>query len=47
VSIRKFFVSFRNFLIPSSCSFDFLRLAYPLSKERFIVYLSCELKEEF
>jgi hypothetical protein len=38
---------FWYFLNSSSCSFAFFRLAYPLSKERFINYLSCELKEEF
>jgi hypothetical protein len=31
-------VSFGNFLILSSCSFAFFRLAYALSKERFIVF---------
>jgi hypothetical protein len=47
VVLLKNVVSYGNFLILSSCSFAFFRLAYPLSKERFTVCLSCELKEEF
>jgi hypothetical protein len=38
---------FGNFFILSPCSFAIFRLSYPLSKERFNIYLSCELKEEF
>jgi hypothetical protein len=47
VVLLKNILSFGNFLILSSCSFAFFRLAYPLSKERFSVCLSCELKQEF
>jgi hypothetical protein len=47
VVLLKNVVSFGNYIIIFACSFAFFRMAYPLSKKRFIVCLSCELKEEF